>query len=124
MNDRILFKKYFVNHVCCFGLITVIILALPRVGLSANVQTLESIHAAILDFVKTGFDTSAKLEINIGLNDNRLSLPRCSQSLNIFWTQGAQKVGNTSVGVRCSDVSQWTVYTPIKIKLFKPVKIK
>lgn len=54
--------------------------------------------------------------IEIGKIDERIALPACAQS-HAFFPVGSRAWGKTSVGVRCSAPTPWTIYVPANIKV-------
>ncbi len=86
-------------------------------------QSLKSIHQAIKQFIRLDYRKLTKIEIRVGLNDQRLRLSRCDQPLTIFWRSQAQRIGNTAVGVRCEGSVNWTIYAPVRIKVYKKIAI-
>lgn len=82
--------------------------AAPRLDPSVIIATVESfvLHQS------SGLQGTVELQVNA--IDLRLSLPDCTQ-LQAFTPDGAPLSGNTSIGVRCLDASQWTVLLPVKV---------
>jgi len=55
--------------------------------------------------------------ISVGQIDNRMALPMCAAP-EPFLPNGARLWGKTSVGVRCSAPSRWTIYVPATVQVF------
>ena len=55
--------------------------------------------------------------------DPRLKLVECDAPLEGFLPPGGQRIGNTTVGVRCSGSKPWTVYVPAAVKVMRPVVV-
>lgn len=87
-------------------------------------QDLDTIRAAAEQFLKTKpLDVGIRTEIQAGTLDPRLHLPRCEQNLQAFQPAGARSVGNTTVGVRCSGESPWSIYVPVHVSASAEVVI-
>jgi len=87
-------------------------------------QDLDSIRAAAAEFLKAQtHDAGITTEIQAGTLDPRLHLPRCEQALQAFQAPGARSVGNTTVGVRCSSGSPWSIYVPVHVAASAEVMI-
>ena len=100
-----------------------IFMTLPQVAFSIDSQSLDLIHNSVFRFVKSSFDSSAKIDVTIGLTDHRLQLQRCDKPLQVSWSQGAKKVGHTSVRVHCDGNVRWTLFVPVTIKLFREIMV-
>lgn len=48
--------------------------------------------------------------------DQRIMLPECAR-LEAFLPTGSRLIGKTAVGVRCNDVSGWSIFVPVQIKV-------
>jgi len=57
-----------------------------------------------------------KATITVGQVDTRLALPMCAAS-EVFLPNGARLWGKTSVGVRCSAPSPWTIYVQATVQV-------
>lgn len=57
-----------------------------------------------------------QVTVKVGQIDQRLALPMCAV-VEPFLPNGARLWGKTSVGVRCSAPSPWTIYVPASIKV-------
>ena len=89
-----------------------------------SIQSVESIAAAIQQFVESKFRQSPdEYEIKIPPIDPRLRLALCSGSMEVFTPQGAREMGQVSVGIRCMGAQPWTIYHRIYIRVFRPVAV-
>ncbi len=55
--------------------------------------------------------------------DDRLRLQSCEGTLDVFSTKAVVDLGNQTIGVKCSIPVAWTIYVPIKVKVFKLVVV-
>lgn len=55
--------------------------------------------------------------------DPRLRLHHCEKKLQAFMPPGSRKLGNTSIGIRCSGPKPWKLYVPVRIKMMGHVLI-
>lgn len=79
-------------------------------------QDLDSIRTAAAQFLKAqAHDADINTEVEATTLDPRLHLTHCEQALQAFQPPGARSVGNTTVGVRCSGVSPWSIYVPVHV---------
>ncbi|NQY27085.1 MAG: flagellar basal body P-ring formation protein FlgA [Piscirickettsiaceae bacterium] len=60
-------------------------------------------------------------QISMAGLDSRLRLQQCSSELNAFSKVIRSGLGNQTIGVKCYAPTAWTVYVPVKVKVFKPV---
>lgn len=60
-----------------------------------------------------------EVEITVGEPDPRLQLAPC-RAFEPFVPTGARLWGKTSLGVRCTDGANWTIYVPTHIRVFAP----
>jgi flagella basal body P-ring formation protein FlgA len=58
-----------------------------------------------------------EIEVTVGEPDSRLSLAPCAR-YEPFIPSGAKLIGRTSIGVRCVEGANWTIYLPVQIRLF------
>lgn len=90
----------------------------------ANVQSLESIQAAAVEFVRERIpENAAKHYISASSLDPRLRLHACEEPLDTF-SSSARNIGaRTTVGVRCPAESSWTLYVPVTLEVEVPVLV-
>jgi flagella basal body P-ring formation protein FlgA len=88
---------------------------------AAAVQTLplEQIRAAVHAFITAELD-GKDAELEVGRLDQRLRLPACNEPLDVSRPAG-QRVGNTTVSVRCPGTQPWTLYVPVTVNLYETV---
>lgn len=55
--------------------------------------------------------------------DSRLRLQKCEQALNAFSNSDNVGLGSQTIGITCDLPVAWTVYVPVKIKVFKPIVV-
>lgn len=55
--------------------------------------------------------------------DSRLRLQKCEQELSAFSNSDSVGLGSQTIGIKCDAPVAWTVYVPVKIKVFKPVVV-
>ena len=55
--------------------------------------------------------------------DKRLRLEECAGKLDAFSNSKNNGLGNQTIGIKCHGPVAWTVYVPIKVKVFKPVVV-
>jgi flagella basal body P-ring formation protein FlgA len=60
-----------------------------------------------------------EVEIVVGEPDARLALAPCAR-YEPFVPKGAKLWGRSSLGVRCAEGANWTVYLPIEVRVFAP----
>ena len=94
-------------------------LILPVYAFSADaIQSLESIRDTAGEYAKnnaTGHSVPPMVAVN--RLDSRLRLPKCTQPLEAFSPPAGQKLGRTTVGVRCSGNKPWSLYVPVTVSL-------
>jgi flagella basal body P-ring formation protein FlgA len=79
-------------------------------------QSLAEIEQAVKAHVEREFSTLGTISaIEITSLDPRLKLADCDKPLEAFTANGQRRLGNTTIGVRCSGVRPWTLYVPVKI---------
>jgi flagella basal body P-ring formation protein FlgA len=86
-------------------------------------------HAAIRATAQSFLDAYAtsnnlgRVQTALGQLDPRLRLSACSQPLDAFMPNGGRVMGNTTVGVRCTDDGGWSIYVAARIDVFGPVLV-
>lgn len=63
-----------------------------------------------------------EVEVVIGELDPRLTLAACAR-FEPFVPPGAKLWGRSSLGVRCVDGANWTVFVPVEIRVFGAVQV-
>jgi flagella basal body P-ring formation protein FlgA len=62
------------------------------------------------------------MEISVGELDPRIKLAPCSR-YEPFVPAGSRLWGRSTLGVRCVDGANWTVYVPIQVRVFAPALV-
>lgn len=79
-------------------------------------QSLTDIEQTVKSHVKREFSSLGTISaIEITSLDPRLKLAACEKRLEAFTANGQRRLGNTTIGVRCSGARPWTLYVPVKI---------
>ncbi len=97
--------------------------------LALNVQA-EGLHA-LGDIEQVAYEYALKQaqmqhdnpQVALASLDPRLRLKRCSSELEVFTKTAATTIGNQTIGVKCSFPTTWTVYVPVKVRVFKPIVV-
>ncbi|PCJ31086.1 MAG: flagella basal body P-ring formation protein FlgA [Gammaproteobacteria bacterium] len=98
---------------------------LMSLSLSAGtLQSVSSIEQAAyeyaLDNAQAQYDNP---QVAMNSLDSRLRLQACESSLNVFSKVVNSGLGNQTIGVSCLSPVAWTVYVPVKVKVFKHVVV-
>lgn len=109
--------KYIVTGLLCY-------LLLSLTAYAEELQSRESIeHAAymhVFEQVQANYDDA---QIVMDSLDKRLRLHACDKPLEAFSNGKKIRLGKQTVGVKCSSPVAWSLYVPVKVKVFKPVVI-
>lgn len=93
-----------------------LLLFMPSLCAWAEAQDHLLAHAAVDSFVRQQTASlPGKVTLKIGEIDNRLVLPKC-EKFEAFLPSGSQLLGNTSVGVRCTGNTAWSIFVPVQIQ--------
>jgi flagellar basal body P-ring formation protein FlgA len=65
---------------------------------------------------------NADIEVSVGEPDPRLVLAPCKRT-EPFVPGGAKLLGRTSLGVRCLEGANWTIYLPVRIRMFMDIMV-
>lgn len=101
-----------------------VLLPLTTYAIASQIQSLDSIRSVVTTFISeqtTGYGVPPKTRI--GRLGAKLRLPLCSEQIEAFQPAGSSVIGNTTIGVRCTGTSPWTIYVPAYVQLFKPVAV-
>lgn len=97
------------------------------INLSAKDQSLQSIeeieHVAYIYGLSEAQAEYDNPQIAMEPLDSRLRLEECASELEAFSNTHSRGLGNQTVGVKCHDPVAWTVYVPIKVKVFQSVVV-
>ena len=111
-----------------FGATALISMGLVSIAsATSNFENLQD-HQQIIDqtvaFIEQELQLdSADATVSVKSLDQRLRLHQCSQPLQAFWPPGAQKIGHTSIGIRCRDNKPWKIFVGAHIQKFTDVWI-
>lgn len=80
-------------------------------------QSLAVIKAKIVEFLETQtIGYPGKVAVAAGAIDPNLKLTQCAD-MQMFFPKGSRAWGRTSVGVRCSAPSAWTIYVQANVSV-------
>ena len=103
-----------------FSLSAVLVALTPLV--QAAQQNLNHIRQTIETFAKQQTaHLSGQVNVMVGAIE-QVQLPACAQ-LQTFMPLGAKLWGNSSIGVRCSQGADWTLYVPVTVRVQAPVVV-
>ena len=98
----------------CF-LLPVILLLIVLPAQAGAPQSHADILEAVTAFVRAQTnDLPGKVAFKVDEIDPRTVRSACSK-LEVFLPQGSQLLGNSMVGVRCSDKKGWTLFVPVHV---------
>lgn len=93
-------------------------------GMAQESQSLPEVQEAARNFViKHSGSLPGDIEVTPGPLDQRLRLPKCSHPLKAFLPSGSRSTGNTTVGVRCTGGTPWTVYLSVRVAVYGKVVV-
>ena len=101
----------------------------PLNALSAGTATQWQNHTAIRGTAQSFMDAfvssqhQGRSTVKLGQLDSRLRLKACTSPLEAFMPPGGRVMGNTTVGVRCTDSGGWSIYVSARVDVFGPVLI-
>lgn len=99
-------------------------LAMPGALAADRLQSHESIMAAIMTLIESDFrQRHEEFQAEPMKLDDRLHLPWCDQPLEAFFLPGRRESGFPSVGVRCVGSQPWTVYSKVRVKVYRDVVV-
>lgn len=89
----------------------------------ANVHSLDAIKATAEEFVRSHLPAgSSKHFVSAANLDPRLRLQQCQSQLEAF-SHTAEIAARTTVGVRCTAGTPWTLYVPVTVEVEVPVLV-
>jgi flagella basal body P-ring formation protein FlgA len=111
------------NGIRC--VLATLLLALTGPAIGTELQDHATIKSAAESFIAGVVRSShgAEASVRAGSLDSRLRLGRCDSELEAFQPSGSRALGNTTVGVRCTGSSTWTLYVPVRVSLFGDVVV-
>lgn len=86
-----------------------------------KMQDISHLDTTIGEFVRASGEANARYDVKIDPPDERLKLPLCAESLQVFLPPGHRLLGATLVGVRCNTSRSWVIYLSTHIKLYRKV---
>jgi flagella basal body P-ring formation protein FlgA len=93
-------------------------------GVNAEIQSQESIeHTAYMYVFQRVQAQYENAQVSMEPIDDRLRLQTCDSHLIAFTQDNKIKLGKQTIGVKCLSPVAWTVYVPVKVKLFRPVVV-
>lgn len=105
-----------------YSLILVFLLV-ANTGIARTKQSIESIRAAVSEYIAANFDATDDYRVTVDRLDSRLMLPRCKTPLQAFTPGGSVTTGRISVGIRCHDEKTWTIFTTAHIDAFQEILV-
>lgn len=97
------------------------------ISLSVKAQSLQSLeeieHVAYMYGLSEAQAQYDNPQIAMEPLDARLRLEECAGELNAFSNTHNSGLGNQTIGVKCLSPVAWTVYVPVKVKVFQPVVV-
>lgn len=104
--------------------LTAVLLIACGIAYAGSTQSIESIQTAAEKEVRALLPKdSAKYYVTAAHLDSRLRLAQCAQPLEAIIPNNAFPGAKTTVGVRCSAQSQWTVYVPVTVEVEAPILV-
>ncbi|RKZ88484.1 MAG: flagella basal body P-ring formation protein FlgA [Gammaproteobacteria bacterium] len=97
------------------------------ISLTVNAQPLQSLeeieHVAYMYGMSEAQARYDNPQIVMEPLDKRLRLEECAGELDAFSNSHNNGLGNRTIGIKCHTPVAWTVYVPIKVKVFLPVVV-
>lgn len=107
-----------------FLLILAMLMLGPALAKADAIQSLESIQQAVQAFLQDESSmATGEVVIDVGRIDSRLRLAECGQPLEISWPDGARRVGNLTVGVRCPGPSSWSMFVRARVEVHETILV-
>ncbi|MGS2724150.1 flagellar basal body P-ring formation chaperone FlgA [Porticoccus sp. GXU_MW_L64] len=94
-----------------------------QVAQAGDNQSHTSIRAAVKNYLlqQPQIQHFSSVNVATGKLDKRLKLEQCGDSLQIFMPPGGKLIGKSTVGVRCTGPSPWTLYVPVTVMAYAEV---
>lgn len=93
-------------------------------GATGERHPLSAITKAVSDFVQADrHGDRYPARIRVGKLDSRLRLRRCAQPLQVEYSNGQRKIGQTHASVSCTTPVEWRIYVPVVIAAFGDVLV-
>lgn len=93
---------------------------------TTEIQSLTEIQEGVSQYLEQQLNETLKkgsYEVQVGKMDSRIRMPRCNEALVFFLPQGARRLGNVTVGVRCPGTAPWTLYVSAHIAHYRNVVV-
>lgn len=91
---------------------------------ATNYQSSTDLHVVAKKFILSNSASDNPPHIEFSRLDPRLKLAKCDpEKLQAFFPPGAQRTGNTTVGIRCDGPKSWKLYIQVKLKFFAQVLV-
>jgi flagellar basal body P-ring formation protein FlgA len=117
-------NRLFPRQVSCFaGIFAWVLLGFSTLAHAAAIESLQRIQQAAEAYIHLQHAKYPDLQLRFGYLDSRLRLPRCDQSLQGYFPDHGNMLGQTAVGVRCEGSATWKVVIPVQIRVFADVVI-
>lgn len=112
---------------CCrqpapFCALLVVVTALWLASNARHAIAASEIASGTRVFIEQQLLPGGEVEVAVGEPDPRLQLAPCAR-FEPFIPPNAKLWGRTSLGVRCVDGANWTVYLPVQVRVFAPVLV-
>ncbi|MEQ1527968.1 MAG: flagellar basal body P-ring formation chaperone FlgA [Methylococcales bacterium] len=107
-----------INHIL---ISLVLALAATTSHAQDDMQSHESINAAVTEFISSTINLSGEFEVELIPIDVQLQLPICSIPLEVFIPIDSIKAGRNAIGVRCNGEKKWSIFTTALVKVFQQV---
>lgn len=104
-----------------FFFFTLFLINTIQLASAAPAQSGKSIHTAVRQYIATKLPVNTDYKTQLSQIDDRLHLPLCQQSLQIFTRRNLIKPGRNSIGVKCNSTKKWTIYTSATVFIFKDI---
>ena len=107
------------------GTVSIALFFLPlSVQAKIEYQSMESILETAKAFTLANLSSKDKEHSVIqGKLDKRLRLKACSTPLEAFFPEYGRRVGNITVGVRCTGKNNWSLFVPMSVQVYRNVVV-
>ncbi|MDD5328453.1 MAG: flagellar basal body P-ring formation chaperone FlgA [Sulfuricella sp.] len=106
-----------------FAALCLIFALAPAMAGTTGMQDISAIRKAVESHVRQNTaGLPGQIVLTVGAIDPRLQLPACNLP-EVFLPTGSRLWGNTTVGVRCSSATPWTIYVPVSVKIMAQIAV-
>ena len=103
---------------------TLVLLLAPGYLPAQDIQPLDSIRDVARDHVvETMLPAGQRNDVTIGRLDPRLRLRRCDAPLEAFRNHSGRQGARSTIGVRCTGSTPWTIYVSARIDSYMDVYV-